>query len=77
MGKKRAGFYTALVWLANHPDSTAFEVCRGIEFADAWRVYEWLVIAEREGLVTSFRRIDELAMRWRARDASEAQTHRP
>ena len=65
MGKKKTGLYAAIGWLARNPESTAYEVARGIGFADAWRVFEWLALAERDGLVMAGRRNTEIALRWR------------
>ena len=66
MGKKKAGFYAALVWLARNPMSTAYEVCRGIGFSDPWRVFEWLMLAEKQGMVSWYRINNELTPRWKA-----------
>lgn len=68
MGKKKAGLYTALVYLANHPDSTAYEVARGIEFVDAWRVFDWLSRAEKQGMVVRYRRSNEITPRWKVQE---------
>jgi hypothetical protein len=65
MGAKKTGFYNAIYWLANHPDSTAYEVARGIGFADAWRVFDWLAHAEKQGITERFRRGSEITPRWR------------
>jgi len=66
MSKKKTGFYNAIYWLVNNPGATAYEVARGIEFDDAWRVYEWLVLAERQSMVTRHRRGGEITPRWSA-----------
>ena len=68
MGKKQAGLYAALVWLALHPDSTADEVARGIEFADSWRVFEWLCRAEDEKMVRGYHKDGEMAIYWNVRN---------
>jgi len=65
MGKKKAGLYAALAYLTNHPESTADEVARGIEFADSWRVFEWLCRAENEGMVRGKHKDGKLAIYWK------------
>jgi hypothetical protein len=73
MVRKKTGLYSAIAWLLDHPDSTAYEIWRGIgepSFGDgvvgAIRVFEWLTIAEREEIVMRYRVPNEITPRWKA-----------
>jgi len=70
MGKKKSGLYTALWWLREHPESTAYEVCRGIDFHDAWRVFEWFLLAEKQGMVAWVHKAGEVTPRWKVTESS-------
>jgi hypothetical protein len=56
--------YTVMVWLANHPGSTAWQISRGIPGADPLKVLDILFEAERENFVTCQRERTGLAFFW-------------
>jgi hypothetical protein len=56
--------YAVMVWLANHPGSTAYEISRGIPGADPFKVLDILFEAERENFVTCQREVNGLAFFW-------------
>lgn len=53
-----------MVWLANHPGSTAYEIARGIPGADPLRVLDILFEAEAENFATCQRQTGGLAFIW-------------
>jgi hypothetical protein len=60
----RTRSYAVMVWLANHPGSTAYEISRGIPGADPLKVLDILFEAERESFVTCQREVNGLAFFW-------------
>jgi hypothetical protein len=56
--------YTVMVWLANHPGSTAYQIANGIPGADPLKVLDILFEAEREDFVTCQREVYGLAFFW-------------
>jgi hypothetical protein len=57
--------YAVMSWLLKNPESTAYEVARGLELGDAWRVYRMLLSAEELKAITCHRKDGDLAMRWK------------
>jgi hypothetical protein len=53
-----------MVWLANHPGSTAYQISKGIAGADPLKVLDILFEAELEGFVTCQREVNGLAFFW-------------
>jgi hypothetical protein len=56
--------YAVMVWLANHPGSTAYQISRGIAGADPLKVLDILFEAEREGFAKCERERTGLAFFW-------------
>jgi hypothetical protein len=56
--------YAVIVWLANHPESTAYQISRGISGADPLEVLDILFEAEREDIVRCQRESTGLAFFW-------------
>jgi hypothetical protein len=56
--------YAVMVWLANHPGSTAYQIANGISGADPLKVLDILFEAEQESFVTCQRERTGLAFFW-------------
>jgi len=58
----------ALIWLIDHPWSTAYEVARACGHgsdADALHLYDLFCGIEKSGIITQRHRMKEVAMEWK------------